>query len=42
MLQFPSTIGGLIIWLVAVIVIALVAVFLFANIVQPLIHDIVK
>jgi hypothetical protein len=39
-MQFPTTLTGLIIWVIALIVIVLVAVFLFNGIIQPLIKDI--
>ena len=35
-MQLPSTITGLIVWAVALIIVCLVAVFLFTNIVLPL------
>ena len=35
-MQLPTTVVGLIVWALALIIIALVAVFLFQNLVLPL------
>lgn len=39
-MQLPNTLGGLLIWGAALIVIAIVAVFLFQNIVLPFLKTI--
>lgn len=39
-MQMPSTLMGLIVWVVALIVIAIVAVYLFQNILLPILKQV--